>query len=201
MLIFGIIVAILGAVGSVGAIYVAWLAYHRDTQNDDTQADERRLTNLISTLITAALLPVFTKIDNLTESVNERHAQLDKRLAVEETTMKMVFDYYNQLVLGATKGMHQPDPRRFRIDYLLEKMQAEFDPDINAPETYLTEAERNELQHYLEMIIEYKEHGSVDNMVRDEEAGIEFPYYPFDSVFAAILLPALKVEDESAVRQ
>lgn len=198
MLILGIILSVIGVVAAIGATWVALKAFNRDVAKDEQAETKQQEKDRHIGWIRDALEPVKNQISGIDHKIDSKFNVLDRRLVIQETMMIKVDDYVRSMILKATQGMHQPDPRRLRIDQLLEKMQAEYDPQIDAPQLYLTKDEKRELAHYMELVLDYKEHASVDNMVRDEENGLEFPYYPFDSVYAAILLPALKVDDGPA---
>jgi len=104
----------------------------------------------------------------------------DLRAALETMTkMGVKVDMYwsslESMAMNSAKGLHQPDPRRERIDALLEDFM----------EGTLTEPERIELKKLLVQIRNY-EPGGPD---------LPFPVYPGEHTLAAILLSTMDLVD------
>lgn len=125
----GDIGVILGALASVGALLVAYLAYRQSTKKDKQQLDADAIKNAIA----SALAPL-----------NEQGARADTRMAVLETKVDLM---WANLQKNMAKIIHSPDPRRARVDFLMDKLihDIPMSPD-----------EENETRNYLNTIMHYE---------------------------------------------
>jgi hypothetical protein len=126
---------LLGALGSVGALLIAYLAYRQSNKKDKQQID----ADSIKTAITIALTP-------LQDSLNSAGT----RTAVLETKVDML---WSNLQKDMAKLLHSPDPRRAHIDYLMDKI---------IHDQSLTPHEENDLREILKTIMNYEPGHSPD---------------------------------------
>lgn len=166
----------IAAVIAMGVSVVAWRERHSDRETERIKAIARNESQQMS----AQLLELATRLDNVVTRQNDLAAQLHEmnermgrsldRLAVMETKIEV---FWRSVAMDAAKIIHSPDPRRARVDTLLESF-------MNGT---LTKEEDQELRKVL-------------IVMRDAEPGRSpdpgFPVYPGEQIAAAILLRTME---------
>lgn len=187
MTVTAVIMSISLCIASV-SLYIAW-HQHRLNNSDRISASLRAT---ILAVVNEALQPVKDLLNShtarltqhseralRTEDVVKENSKYIRDLSDKLTQQGVKVDMYwttlEQLAMNAAKGLHQPDPRRARVDHLLEAFI----------EGTLTPEERTELKKVLVQIRNYE-----DGITR-----LEFPVQQGEQTFAAILLSTMDVVD------
>jgi hypothetical protein len=185
-------VAVIIALISVAAVcvstliaYVQWRENHSTKVSDDMHATIKEIAHTASEPLIAAVQDHTNRLTQTGDRLNRiedlvKSNSADLRTAVETMTrMGVKVDMYwstlEALAMNSAKGLHQPDPRRARIDYLLEAFM----------EGTLTDSERIELKKLLVQIRNYEPGGP--------ELG--FPVYPGEHTLATILFSTIDLVD------
>lgn len=183
-----IYVSMVLAVISLCSLYIAW-HQHRLNNSDRISASLRAT---ILAVVNEALQPVKDLLNShtarltqhseralRTEDVVKENSKYIRDLSDKLTQQGVKVDMYwttlEQLAMNAAKGLHQPDPRRARVDHLLEAFI----------EGTLTPEERTELKKILVQIRNYEDGITV----------LDFPVQQGEQTFAAILLSTMDAVD------
>lgn len=135
--------------------------------NDHTLADHTlRLTQQGDRL---------NRIEELLKNIASDQRSAADTMAQMGVKVDMYWHTLEALAMNSAKGLHQPDPRRARIDTLLEAFM----------EGTLTPEERIELKKILVTIRNY-EPGTI---------ALGFPIHPGEQTYAAILLSTMDIVD------
>lgn len=170
---------------SVAVAYIQYRENHKIKVDDD-------LHEVIREIATKAVEPLKDQIANHETRFGQDGDRLnrmeelmrangaDMRAVIETITkMGVKVDMYwstlETLAMNSAKGLHQPDPRRARVDYLLEAFM----------EGTLTADERLELKKVLVQIRNYEPGGPE----------LSFPVYPGEHTLATILLSTMDMVD------
>jgi len=170
------------------SLYIAWHQY-RLNHSDRVSAS---LKATILAVVQEALVPVrdlltahagqlsqhSDRVIRIEDSVKDNTRSLrdlSDKLTQQGVKVDMYWTTLEQLAMNAAKGLHQPDPRRARVDHLLEAFI----------EGTLTPEERTELRKILVQIRNYE----------DGVSQLEFPVQPGEQTFAAILLSTMDLVD------
>lgn len=176
-----IVLPLVATLVGVLSLYIAYRSFRHSTGKDIAESRKQEIIEAIRT----QLSPVDTKqvqlgsqLEQLTNRAVQLETQLGKltdrqgnvldRLSILETKIEV---FWRTVAMDAAKIIHSPDPRRSRVDYLLEQFT----------EGTLTTAEELELRKILVTI-------------RDYEPGAPsvFPIHPGEQVAAAILLRTME---------
>jgi hypothetical protein len=115
------------------------------------------------------------RIEDLLKIISTDQRSFADTMAQMGVKVDMYWHTLEALAMNSAKGLHQPDPRRARVDALLEAFM----------EGTLTPGERIELKKLLVKIRNY-EPGAPP---------LEFPIYPGEQTYAVILLSTIDVVD------
>jgi hypothetical protein len=161
------------------------VAYLQHRENHQTKVDAE-LNNAIKEIAQQVVEPVKLQMADHTFRITQdgdrlnRIENLLKTISDELTKQGVKVDMYwstlESLAMNAAKGLHQPDQRRERIDYLLEAFM----------ENTLTADERMELKKSLVQIRNYEPGSSPP---------LPFPVYPGEHTLATILLSTIDIVD------
>lgn len=170
---------------SVTVAYVQYRENHRGRVDDDLHDVIREIVHTANDPLKTQLNDHASRFTQQGDRINRiedllRTNSSDLRAAIDTMTrMGVKVDMYwstlEALAMNAAKGLHQPDPRRARIDALLEAFM----------EGTLTGNERIELKKVLVHIRNFEP--------GDPELG--FPVYPGEHTLAAILLSTMDIAD------
>jgi hypothetical protein len=183
-----IIISVISVVVVCASVAIAYIQYR---ENHKTKVDDD-LHEVIRQIAHQANEPLQTQLTDHTLRFTQTGDRLnriedliktnssDLRSATETMTkMGVKVDMYwstlEALAMNSAKGLHQPDPRRARVDYLLEAFM----------EGTLTNGERLELKKFLVQIRNYEPGGPE----------LSFPVYPGEHTLATILLSTIDVVD------
>jgi hypothetical protein len=115
------------------------------------------------------------RIEDLLRLISTDQRSFADTMAQMGVKVDMYWHTLEALAMNSAKGLHQPDPRRARVDALLEAFM----------EGTLTPVERIELKKLLVKIRNY-EPGAPP---------LEFPIYPGEQTYAVILLSTMDIVD------
>lgn len=101
-------------------------------------------------------------------TIDEKIDPIDRRVAIVETKMDL---FWQRVTMDLAQVLHHPEPSRFRVDALLDKLKEEI----------ITPAEADELRRNLEIIKNW-----------EEGQDAPFKIYPGEQVAAAILLHTME---------
>lgn len=163
---------------SVAVAYVQYRENHRTKVDDDLHEVIKELTRQANEPLKSQLADHTLRITQDGERLN-RIENLLRTIADGQAKMGVKVDMYwstlEALAMNSAKGLHQPDPRRARVDALLEAFM----------EGTLTDSERLELKKFLVQIRNY-EPGTPE---------LSFPVYPGEHTLATILLSTIDAVD------
>jgi hypothetical protein len=173
------------AVATVIAAVLAWVAVKRDSRKETVVGNELRIKELArfeQEPLKDRLAINGGRIDQIQGSVSRIEATLTsvdhnvhdtrERLASVEALQRQ---HIEQLTMSLMKQLHQPDPRRARVDHLLEEYM----------EGTITESEVVELKKYL---VKMRNFEPTENQIEDSVRLLGFPVFPGEQTNAAILL-------------
>ena len=173
------------AVATVVAAILAWVAVRRDSRKDSTVGNELRIKELARVeqeplkdrlAINGGRIDQIqgsvNRIENTLTSVDHNVHDTRERLASVEALQRQ---HIEQLTMSLMKQLHQPDPRRARVDHLLEEYM----------EGTITDSEVIELKKYL---VKMRNFEPTENQVEDSARVLGFPVFPGEQTNAAILL-------------
>jgi hypothetical protein len=173
------------AVATVIAAIMAWIAVKRDSRKDTAVGNELRIKELArfeQEPLKDRIAVNGGRIDQMRDSVNRMEATLinvdhnvhdtRERLASVEALQRQ---HIEQLTMSLMKQLHQPDPRRARVDHLLEEYM----------EGTITDSEIIELKKYL---VKMRNFEPTENQIEDSARILGFPVFPGEQTNAAILL-------------
>ena len=170
---------------SVTVAYIQYRENHRTKVDDDLHEVIKEIANLANEPLKAQLTDHTLRLTQEGDRLNRIEDLVtanssDLRAAVETLTkMGVKVDMYwstlESFAMNAAKGLHQPDPRRARVDYLLEAFM----------EGTLTDRERLDLKKILVQIRNYEPGGQE----------LSFPVYPGEHTLATILLSTIDIVD------
>lgn len=183
-----IIIALISTVIVCCSVIIAYVQY-RD--NHRTKSDES-LHDVISQIARQANEPLkdqlsdhtlrltqtgdrLNRIEDLMKGISTDQQRVTETLNKMGVKVDMYWTTLESLAMNAAKGLHQPDPRRARVDHLLEAFT----------EGTLSAEERLELRKMLVKIRNYEPTGPA----------LDFPVHPGEQTFAAILLSTMDVVD------
>jgi len=185
--------AITGIVLAVVAIISLTVAIHQYRLNHSDHDDAKlrktikevahEVNEPINVSITAHTVTLtqhgdrLNRIEDLLKDNSADVKALLEALSKMGVKVDMYWNTLESLAMNAAKGLHQPDPARNRIDYLLEAFT----------EGTLTADERTELKKFLVQIRNYE----------PSSPPLEFPVHPGEQTFAAILLSTMDIVDPS----
>ena len=186
--ISAVILAVATIIGLVVA-YIQWRENHSDRISGKLSHTVKTIIQQESEPIKAAVSDHSVRLTQTGDRLN-RIEELLKDIAQDQrqsndtvTKMGVKVDMYwaslEALAMNSAKGLHQPDPRRQRIDDLLEAFM----------EGVLTDSERIELKKILVQIRNYEPEGP----------DLEFPVYPGEHTLAAILLSTIDMVDPARI--
>lgn len=182
---------IIGVVGLLCSVLLAFIAYVQWRENhSDRKGSKLNLT--VKAIVEDQLRPVNKTISDNTARLtqgSERIGRVEDALKEMASTQRQTADSVSQmsvkvdmywhtleaLAMNSAKGLHQPDPRRSRVDHLLEAFM----------EGTLTAEERIELKKILVKIRNYE----------PSSPPLEFPIQPGEQTYAAILLSTMDLVD------
>jgi len=183
-----VIIALISVILVGISVTVAFIQYRENhrTKVDDTLHDViREIANQANEPLKAILADHTLRLTQSGDRQNRiedmvKTNSVDLRAAIDTMTrMGVKVDMYwstlEALAMNSAKNLHQPDPRRARIDHLLEAFM----------EGTLTDSERIDLKKYLVAIRNYEPGVTV----------LEFPVYPGEQTAAAILLSTIDIVD------
>lgn len=165
--------------------YIQWRENHSDRLgskldakvknlvHEVTQPLEERVGNNSARLTQSG--DRLNRIEDLLKNISTDQRSFADTMAQMGVKVDMYWHTLEALAMNSAKGLHQPDPRRARVDALLEAFM----------EGTLTPEERIELKKLLVNIRNY-EPGAPP---------LAFPIYPGEQTYAVILLSTMDVVD------
>lgn len=179
------LIAVILVAFSATVAYVQYRENHRTKIDDSLHDVIREIAKQANEPLQAQLTDHTLRLTQTGDRLNRMESLMvtngtDLRAAIDTLTKQgvkvdMYWSTLESLAMNAAKGLHQPDPRRARVDHLLEAFM----------EGTLTDGERIDLKKYLVLI-------------RNYEPGItrlDFPVYPGEQTFATILLSTIDIVD------
>jgi hypothetical protein len=175
-IVLGVSTAITGG-GSV----LLWLETHGvgSREKRDKQIDARIAP------VKAELQEVRTKVESenshtatvVRDAMHEALQPIHEQLTILTTRVEPLWEAARETIIRNAKVVHQPDPRRYHIDALLDKLVASVE---GGP--LLTTSEERELRHYL-------------TLIQDWEPGkdVGFPVHPGEPASAAAILGSMGI--------
>ncbi len=170
---------------AVAIAYVQWRENHSDRVGSKLDSkiralvrEERGAADQQLVDHTARLTQVgdrLNRMEDLLKIIGTDQRAFADTMAQMGVKVDMYWHTLEALAMNSAKGLHQPDPRRSRVDALLEAFM----------EGTLTPEERVELKKLLVLI-------------RNYEAGappLDFPIYPGEQTYAVILLSTMDIVD------
>lgn len=187
-----IIISIISVVVVCFSVAVAYIQYrdnHRTNENHDLHELIREIAQEVATQSNEPLKTLIADHTTRLTQTGDRLNRVEDLMKGNSTDLRSAIDTMNKmgvkvdmywttletLAINAAKGLHQPDPRRARIDHLLEAFM----------EGTLTAEERIDLKKLLVLIRNYDPGTS----------HLNFPVYPGEQTAAAILLSTMDVVD------
>ena len=187
-IIISIISVIIVAV-SVAIAYVQYRENHKVNENNELH---ELIKEIVQEIVTQSVEPLkilsadhTTRLTQTGDRLNRvedliKNNSSDLRTAIDTMTkMGVKVDMYwttlETLAINAAKNLHQPDPRRARVDHLLEAFM----------EGTLTAEERIDLKKILVQMRNYE----------PGKTTLDFPVIPGEPTMAAILLSTIDIVD------
>lgn len=180
------------AVGTVLAAVMAWVAVKRDSRRETTAGSEMRIRELAKVTqepLKDQIAINGSRLDQMRESVGRIETTLlnvdnnvhdtRERLASVESLQRQ---HIETITMSLMKLIHQPDPRRGRIDHLLELyMEGAISPE--------------EVTDLKKILVSMRNVEPGENQVEESIRTLGFPVYPGEQTNAAILLGTMDFVD------
>ena len=187
-----IIISIISVVIVCASVVVAYIQYRDNHKNNEHHDLHDLIEEIAKEVATQANEPLKDLIADHTTRLTQSGDRLnrvedliknkssDLRTAIDTMTkMGVKVDMYwttlETLAINAAKNLHQPDPRRARVDHLLEAFM----------EGTLTAEERIDLKKILVQMRNYE----------PGKTTLDFPVIPGEPTMAAILLSTIDIVD------
>lgn len=180
------------AIGTICAALLAYYAIRRDTKRDLQSGGETRIKELarveqeplkdrisMNDARITQMRDTINRMENTLGKIDTNIHETRERLSSVEALQRQHID---QITMSLMKQMHQPDPRRARIDHLLEAYM----------EGAISGSEIVELKKAL---IKIRNFEPVDNQVEESARVLGFPVFPGEQTAAAILLGTMDLVD------
>jgi hypothetical protein len=180
------------AIGTIAAALLAYYAIRREgrkTSSADTETRVKELARGEQEPLKDRISQNDIRIAQIADSVNRMESVVIKidenvhdsreRLSSVEALQRQ---HIEQITMSLMKQLHQPDPRRARVDHLLEQYM----------EGAITESEVKELKKFL---VKMRNLEPTEDQVEESVRVLGFPVFPGEQTNAAILLGTMDLVD------
>jgi hypothetical protein len=180
------------AVGTVAAALLAYYAIRRETRKSSSTDTETRVKELArgeqeplkdrishNDIRIAQIIDSVGRMESVVLKIDENVHDSRERLASVEALQRQ---HIEQITMSLMKQLHQPDPRRARVDHLLEQYM----------EGTITSSEVVELKKYL---VKIRNLEPTEDQVEAAVLALGFPVFPGEQTNAAILLGTMDLVD------
>ena len=180
------------AIGTIAAALLAYYAIRRESRKDNVSGNENRVKELArgeqeplkdrisgNDIRLAQITDTVTRIETTLVRIDENLHDSRERLSSVEALQRQ---HIEQLTMSLMKQLHQPDPRRARVDHLLEEYM----------EGTITPSEVIELKKYL---VKMRNLEPTEDQVEVSVRLFGFPVFAGEQTNAAILLGTMDLVD------